>query len=261
VSEVLEFALQLADEADQITMARFLAHDLVVNSKPDLTPVTEADRAAEQAIRTAIGTRFPNDAILGEEFGSDGISATGRTWIIDPIDGTKNYVRGVPIWATLIGVAEGDQILAGVVSAPALGRRWWAEKGGGAWMLTTLKNGTNLRKLQVSDVGQISDASISYASLDAWIPFGREPNFRNLMRNAWRTRAYGDFYSYMLVAEGAADVAAEPELELYDMAALVPIVLEAGGEFTSLDGEPGPWGGNAVATNGQLHKAVIAALA
>ena len=196
------------------------------------------------------------DCVLGEEFGRTGRSP--RQWVIDPIDGTKNFVRGVPVWATLIGLVEDGEVVVGLVSAPALGRRWWATAGSGAWTGRSLSAS---RRLRVSGVSGLEDASLSYASLSGWARRRRLGAMLSLMRDCWRTRAYGDFWSYMLVAEGAVDLAAEPELELYDMAALVPIVTQAGGRFTSLAGEAGPWGGDAVATNGLLHDVVLERLA
>lgn len=249
----LRLALVIADQVDAQTMARFKALDLHVESKPDHTPVTDADRSAEEIIRGQLSRSRGRDAVLGEEFGATGHGS--RRWIVDPIDGTKNFVRGVPVWATLIALAEGDEIVVGVVSAPALGRRWWAAQGTGAWTGRSLSSAT---RLQVSGVRDIADASMSYSSLSGWEERGRLPHFLDLSRQAWRTRAYGDFWSYMLVAEGAVDIAVEPELELYDMAALVPIVTEAGGRFTSLAGVDGPFGGNAAVTNGHLHDHVLA---
>jgi histidinol-phosphatase len=163
----------------------------------------------------------------------------------------------VPVWATLIALLIDDEVVIGCVSAPALGRRWWAGKGGGAW---TGKSLMAARKCQVSDVNDIADASLSYASLDGWSSIGRQEAMLALMRRCWRTRAYGDFWSYMLLAEGAVDIAAEPELALHDMAACEVIVREAGGRFTGLDGVPGPLGRNALATNGRLHDAALAFL-
>ena len=180
-----------------------------------------------------------------------------RRWIIDPIDGTKNYMRGVPVWATLLALEEEGEIVLGIVSAPSLGRRWWGAKGLGAF---TGRSWVGARRIRVSEVADLADASISYSSLSGWAARGQLRAFMRLTQQAWRTRAYGDFWSYMLVAEGAVDVAAEPELQLYDMAALVPIVEEAGGSFTSLHGEPGPWGGCALATNGLLHADVLEVL-
>jgi histidinol-phosphatase len=160
----------------------------------------------------------------------------------------------VPVWATLVGLMIEDEVVAGVVSAPALGRRWWASKGGGAW---TGKSLFSAQPCRVSDIGRLSDASLSYASIGAWEAHGRGEDFMSLLRSCWRTRAYGDFWSYMLVAEGAVDIAAEPELETYDMAALVVVLDEAGGRFTGLDGVPGPNSGSALATNGRLHDAAL----
>jgi histidinol-phosphatase len=251
----LRLAHVIADQVDAVTLSRFTATDLVVETKPDLTPVTDADRAAEQLIRNQLKRTRPRDAVLGEEFGSSGRG--DRRWIIDPIDGTKNFVRGVPVWATLIALVDGDSPVLGVVSAPALGRRWWAAQGTGAWTGRSL---SAARRLRVSGVQELSDASLSYASLHGWEERGLGETFLDLTRTVWRSRAYGDFWSYMLVAEGAVDVACEPELMLYDMAALVPIVVEAGGRFSSLEGVDGPFGGNAVASNGLLHKAALEAL-
>lgn len=251
----LRLAHVLADDADALTMARFKALDLHVMTKPDLTPVTDADRAVEEGIRRTLSRARSRDAILGEEQGTTGHSQ--RRWIVDPIDGTKNFVRGVPVWATLIGLEVDGEIVVGVVSAPALNRRWWAMKDGGAWTGTSLLRASSI---QVSDVSRIEDASFSYASIDGWEEHGLLDDFLALSRRCWRTRAYGDFWSYMLLAEGAVDIAAEPELELYDMAALDVIVREAGGIFTSLDGEPGPGGGNAIASNGKLHDQALAFL-
>ncbi|HCE60439.1 histidinol-phosphatase [Janibacter terrae] len=251
----LRLAHVLADQVERITMARFQASDLVVESKPDLTPVSDADRSCEEAIRAQLSRARGRDAILGEEFGSTGTSQ--RRWIIDPIDGTKNYVRGVPVWATLIGLVDGEDCVVGLVAAPALGRRWWAAKGAGAWTGRSL---SQAKQIRASRVSRLQDASLSYSSLEGWRERGRGRAFLNLTSDLWRTRAYGDFWSYMLVAEGAVDIAAEPDLEVYDMAALVAIVEEAGGRFTSLEGAPGPWGGNAVASNGLLHDEVLARL-
>ena len=251
----LRLAHVLADDADSISESRFKALDLHVMSKPDLSPVTDADQAVEESIRRTLSRARSRDAITGEEQGSTGHSQ--RRWIIDPIDGTKNFVRGVPVWATLISLAVDDEVVLGVVSAPLLQRRWWASKGNGAWTGRSLLKST---RCQVSDVRRLEDASLSYASLSGWDERGRLDDFLSLMRRCWRTRAYGDFWSYMLLAEGAVDLAAEPELQVYDMAALDIIVREAGGRFTSLDGTDGPFGGNALASNGHLHEAALSFL-
>ncbi len=236
-------------------MRRYGAPDLVVAAKPDLTPVSDADTAAERVLREVITQERPGDAVSGEEFGTDGTGA--RRWVIDPIDGTKNFVRTVPVWATLIALLDGDEAVVGVVSAPALGRRWWAAKGTGAWGAV---GSAPARRLAVSGVSTLADASLSYSSLSGWAELGLRDAFVALTDRVWRTRAYGDFWSYMLVAEGAVDLAAEPELSLWDMAALAPIVTEAGGRFTGLNGVDGVQQGNAAASNGLLHDELLVAL-
>ena len=198
----------------------------------------------------------PRDAVLGEEFGRTGVDGP-RCWVIDPIDATKNYVRGVPVWATLIGLMNGDEVVVGVASAPALGRRWWAARGGGAWTGRSLTKATPCR---VSSVARLADASFSYSSLPGWEEQGRLAGFLDLTRRVWRTRAFGDFWSHMLVAEGAVDVSAEPVVSLWDLAALQVIVEEAGGAFTDLSGQPTPDGGSVVASNGRLHDEVLGLL-
>jgi histidinol-phosphatase len=248
----LDLAERLADAADAITTQRFGAADLAVESKPDLTPVTDADRAVETAIRDVLGEHRPDDAVSGEEFGSQG--GGDRRWVIDPIDGTKNFVRGVPVWATLIALLDGGRPVVGMVSAPALARRWWAAKGAGAW---TSALGSAPRRITVSRVADLADASLSYASLSGWHEIGRRGRFLDLADRCWRTRGYGDFWSYLLVAEGAVDLAAEPDLSLWDMAALAPVVTEAGGRFSALDGVDGVQGPGAAASNGLLHETLL----
>jgi histidinol-phosphatase len=251
----LALALSLADRADALTIARFGAVDLRVDTKPDLTPVTDADRSVEAAVREVLTAERSADAVLGEEFGGTPEFA-GRQWVIDPIDGTKNFVRGVPVWATLIALLHDGVPVTGVVSAPALQRRWWAASGHGAYAAV---GASPPRRLAVSAVGDLSAASLSFSSLSGWGP--RHDRFVGLTDRVWRVRAYGDFWSYCLLAEGAVDIAAEPEVSLWDLAALDVLVREAGGRFTTLDGTAGPHGGNAVATNGLLHDAVLRALA
>ncbi len=251
----LRLAHVLADQVDALTMAKFKSMDFTVETKPDLTPVTDADKDAEDLIRAMLGRHRSRDSVLGEEGGTTGHGP--RKWVIDPIDGTKNFVRGVPVWATLIALMDGDDIVMGVVSAPALGKRWWASKGSGAW---TGKSLSAASRLSVSSVATLDDASLSYASLGGWGERGQFEPFITLMLRCWRSRAYGDFWSYMLLAEGAVDIAAEPELSLWDIAALVPIVTEAGGRFTGVGGGSPLTELNAVATNGHLHDEVIESL-
>jgi histidinol-phosphatase len=259
-SDDLSLAHVLADTADSISMDRFRALDLRVESKPDLTPVSDADQAVEKALRSTLARTRPRDGVLGEEFGTTPAAAGPghRQWVIDPIDGTKNYIRGVPIWATLIALMEGDHPVVGLVSAPALGRRWWGGLGHGAY---AGKRAGSASPIKVSGVRRIADASFCYSSLSGWEETGRLSAILDIIRQSWRSRAYGDFYGYMLVAEGAVDIMVEPELSLWDLAALIPIVTEAGGTFTDLTGRTGPGGGSAVATNGKLHEDVLARLA
>lgn len=255
----LALALHLADVADAVTQDRFGSLDLRVDTKPDLTPVSDADQAAEERLRAELADRRPGDAVVGEEYGVTGDS--DRHWILDPIDGTKNYVRGVPVWATLIALTvnapsrRAEDVVLGVVSAPALGRRWWASRGGGAW----LDAGDGARPISVSGVASLGDASISFSEWNdpAWELGRRRDAVDRLLRTAWRSRAYGDFWSHMMVAEGSVDVAVEPELNAWDMAALIPVVEEAGGVITALDGSSPMLGGNALSSNGLLHPGLL----
>ena len=265
----LALAHALADLADAISLDRYQAQDLVVTTKPDNTPVTDADRAVETAIREALATHRPTDGLVGEEFGSDK-GTSGRYWVIDPIDGTKNFMRGVPTWATLIALvnvdaAGAEEVVVGIASAPALARRWSAAKSLGAFvrfnagsvddLSENFDASSNEKKISVSKIAQLSDASISYSDFVGW--GDRLEPFQKMLAQAWRTRGIGDFWSHMLVAEGAVDVAIEPSLAVWDMAALDIIVREAGGAFTNTAGLNGPFGGSGVSTNGVLHNAVI----
>ena len=285
----LALAHALADLADAITLDRYQAQDLVITTKADNTPVTDADRAVETAIREALATHRHTDGLVGEEFGSDK-GTSGRYWVIDPIDGTKNFMRGVPTWATLIALVHVDssgteEVVVGIASAPALARRWAAAKGNGATVrfnagnldttfgetsdndfaeddgsfdFSSIEHAVNEKKTSVSKVASLADASISYSDFVGW--GDRLEPFQKMLAHAWRTRGIGDFWSHMLVAEGAVDVAIEPSLALWDMAALDIIVREAGGTFTNTAGQSGPFGGSGVSTNGLLHNAVINAL-
>lgn len=282
----LALAHALADMSDAITLDRYQAQDLVITTKPDNTPVTDADRAVETAIREALATHRHSDGLVGEEFGSDK-GSSGRYWVIDPIDGTKNFMRGVPTWATLIALVQVDaagneEVVVGIASAPALARRWSAAKGHGATVRFNLGNsdfeggdtsgddfaysdsGSDFtshvlapseKKISVSKVSSLTDASISYSDFVGWGE--RLEPFQKMLANAWRTRGIGDFWSHMLVAEGAVDVAIEPSLAVWDMAALDIIVREAGGTFSNTAGQVGPFGGSGVSTNGLLHNSVI----
>jgi histidinol-phosphatase len=240
----LEFAHALADAADVLTLARFRAHDLRVETKPDLTPVSEADRAAEEKIRELVGASGRGEGVLGEEYGNDGGDAK---WIVDPIDGTKSYVRGIPVWATLLALEREGSLECALVSAPALRRRWWAERGGGAF--------ADGEACRVSAVFRLEDAAVSTTSA-AEMPVG----WSEIIRRSWSNRGFPDFWQYCLVAEGAIDAACDPVVNVWDYAAVQLIVEEAGGACTTFEDEPPAHGASFVATNGALHEVLIAAV-
>jgi histidinol-phosphatase len=239
VERDLAFALELADLADSLALPRFRAHDLVVDTKPDLSPVTDADRTVESALRARIAVERPGEGVLGEEEGEAGDAAV--RWILDPIDGTRNFSRGIPVWATLIALEREGDVVVGVVSAPALGRRWWAVRGGGAFT-----NGTPIR---VSQVASVAEATVSASAVGN----------SELARRAWHERNLGDFWQHCLVAEGAVDVAVDPEAWRWDVAAAALLVEEAGGRCTGVDG--GPPDGSMLSTNGRLHEEALSLLA
>ena len=245
MNDDLRLAIELADLSDAITMRHFRT-DFAVRTKADRTPVSEVDEAVERAIRDRLKRERPEDAVIGEEFGANGSGE--RRWILDPIDATKNYIRGIPVFATLIAL---DSTL-GVVSAPALGRRWWALREGGAFC--------NGQAIHVSTVRDLLEAQIGYDSLIDFAPFGLDEKFVDLVRRCGRARGFGDFWIHMLVAEGAIEIAVEPLVAWWDMAAVKVIVEEAGGRFSTLTGQRTANGGSAVSTNALLHEPVLAAL-
>ncbi len=251
----LAFAHTVLDRADAITMARFGAADLRVETKPDLTPVSDADREVERAVRELVSDLGSGDGVLGEEYGEH-LGTSGRRWVVDPVDGTKNFVRGVPVWATVLGLQDASgEMVVGAVSAPALGRRWWAALGGGAWLREPGRSAP--RRLQVSAVAALDHAFLSGAGAGSWYAAGRGEQYEELQRKVWRTRGFGDFWSHVLVAEGAVDIGLDPVLNLYDVAGVSLIVTEAGGRFSGLDGIDGPDQGSGVSTNGLLHEATL----
>jgi histidinol-phosphatase len=250
----LAVALRLADAADDITMSRFLAHDLVVDRKPDRSPVTDADTAVEDTVREILDELRPDDAVLGEERG--GAIGEGRTWVLDPIDGTKNFLRGNPVWATLIALVDSGSPVVGVVSSPAMPRRWWATAGGGAFVAAPAGE----RRLRVSGVASLEDAYLSTTDLGAWVTYQTREAYLALVDSCWETRAFGDFWQHVLVAEGSLDLAAEPIANPWDLAAVQVIVTEAGGVFTDLSGRSGFTHGNCLASNGLVHDAALAVL-
>jgi len=252
----LSLALAIAADADLVSRPRFRATDLAIESKPDRTPVTDADRAVERLIRERIAASRPGDAILGEEYGGE--RRDGRQWIVDPIDGTANFLRGIPVWATLLALAVDGVPIVGVVSAPALGLRWWGARGHGAWVdRTDGPHGDPPRAIRVSRVAALPDAFFSHGAIRIWEDEGRGGQLAAIVREVWRDHGYGDFWQHMMVAEGLVDAAAEFDLQPYDVAALIPIVEEAGGRFSDADGTAGPWGGSALTTNGLLHDALL----
>ena len=253
----LALALELVDAADELTLRRFQALDLRVESKPDTSPVSDADLAAEALIRERLTAARPDDAVLGEEQGD--IGSGRRRWILDPIDGTKNYIRGAPVWGTLLALEVDGEIVVGVASAPALKRRWWAGKGGGAY--ASGPGAEPARRLQVSAVSKIEDSFFAFSSLGGWKDADRLDGFLDIACTAWRNRGFGDFWSHCLVAEGAVDASAEPEVSLWDIAPLKIIVEEAGGRFTDIDGAETCRNGSIVCTNGALHDEIIRRLA
>jgi histidinol-phosphatase len=247
----LQLAIELADAADAITMRHYQSSSLAVRTKSDKTPVSEADEAVERMIRERIAAERPGDGVVGEEFGTSG--ATSRRWILDPIDGTKNYIRGIPVWATLIGVEENGRIIAGVISAPAMGRRWWAARGEGAFVSALGET----RAIRASAVDTLEDAHLTYDSVTDFDQHGGAVRFLSLMRRCTRSRGFGDFWAHMLVAEGAVEIALEPAVAIWDMAPVQIIVEEAGGRFTDMRGESRIDGGSALSTNGLIHDAVL----
>jgi histidinol-phosphatase len=253
-SQDLQLALELADAADEITMARFRADDLLVQTKPDMTPVSEADRAVERRVRELLTRQRPGDGLLGEEFGGDA-AGRGRRWIIDPIDGTKGYVRGMPVWATLLALEEEGVVTAAVVSAPAMGRRWWATRGQGAFT-----DSDPAKPLRVSAISRLEDAQVCYGDVDLYERIGRLDGLLALILRCWRARGFGEFWQYMLVAEGLAEVASDPAAKLWDFAAPMLVVQEAGGRFSDFTGRETAGGPSGLASNGVLHDAALTIL-
>jgi histidinol-phosphatase len=250
----LDLALRLAEAADSITLARFRAADLTVTRKPDRTPVTDADTAAEDAVRALLAAERPGDAVLGEERGGV-LPEAGRGWVLDPIDGTKNYSRGMPAWGTLVALTVAGRPVLGVASAPALGRRWWAAAGRGAW--TSDAGGGPARRISVSGITDLADAYLSTTDVRTFLARGTLGHYTALAGACWETRAFGDFWQFCLLAEGVVDLVVEPAASPWDLAAVAAIVTAAGGRFTDLRGRETISGGNAVASNGALHDAAL----
>ncbi len=254
-------ALAACDDADAISMAWFRQR-IEIEAKPDTSFVTAADTAVERAVRERIRARFPDHGLVGEEYGEQP-SASGRRWIIDPIDGTHNYMRGVPVFATLLALEIDGRLAVGVVSAPALQRRWFSWLDGGAWAVTTVAGGWDRASavpVRASDIDDVAEASVVYSSLPSILGSGLAPGFVDLLGAAWRDRGLGDFYGYMLVAEGAAEAMVESELKVWDLAGPAAVLLQAGGRLTDLEGGDDMPARGVLATNGRLHEAVLARL-
>jgi histidinol-phosphatase len=252
VAVELELALELADLADGVSLGYFQRQaSLVVESKADLSPVTQADREVEQVLRRRIAEARPGHAVVGEEYGQTA-STAGSRWILDPIDGTRKFVRGMPGWATLIALEDEGEMMVGVASAPALGRRWWAARGLGAF--------ADGQPIHVSSVPTLAEAHVTHGALEGWVRAGRAPQLGALAEQSWGTSGYGDFWIHMLVAEGAAEAAVEIEAAIWDLAALKVIVEEAGGRFTDINGANTAASGTGISTNGLVHDAVLALL-
>ncbi|MBE9374750.1 histidinol-phosphatase [Saccharopolyspora sp. HNM0983] len=255
-SSDVKLAELLADTADAITTSRVGSSNLRVERKPDRTPVSDADTAVEDEVRAVLARERPDDTVVGEEGG--GAITSGRTWVIDPIDGTKAFLRGLPVWATLVALLVDGQPVAGAVSAPALGRRWWAGLGHGAYVRGF---DGETRQMAVSAVSQLDDAIVSSSHLGTWPEFHNRDAYLSLVDACWEDRAYGDFWSHCLVAEGALDLAADPIVNAWDVAPLKIVVEEAGGRFTDLTGADTITGGNALSTNSLLHGRALTLLA
>ena len=250
----LAFAAGLADRADEIGMGLFLGEGLLVRHKADRTVVTQADTSIETMVRRQVASTFPDDHVLGEEEGGSPEGAD-RVWIVDPIDATANYARGIPVWATLIALQVSGELVLGIVSAPALNERYEALRGQGARM-----NGNTIR---VSEIEELADAQVFYAGMKTWLagPQGAGAAVLDVLGGCSRSRGFGDFWGHTLVARGAGEAMIEPELNIWDYAAFQVVVEEAGGRVTQLDGSPTRDGGSVLSTNGALHEQLVARLA
>jgi len=257
LGEWLAFALDACDEADAIALRQF-RREMDIRTKPDRSFVTDADQAIERLIRERVSARFPDHGLVGEEYGEEGAGSTAR-WYIDPIDGTHNFIRGVPLFGTLLALEVDAELQVGVMSAPALRERWYASRGGGAWAVGAA--GTEgARRIRVSGIAELGDAQVLYGSGHDIEQSGRAPGFRALLGAVWRERGFGDFWGYALVAEGAAEAMIEIDVRTWDLAAPLVVLEEAGGRVTDLAGVRRIDGLEVVASNGLLHDEVLARL-
>lgn len=261
IGSAVALAMACCDVADALALRAFRGA-LAIETKPDRSFVTQVDRAIEEVIRERIRSTFPEHGLVGEEYGEEG-GESGRRWYIDPIDGTHNYMRGIPLFGTLLGLEVEGRMSVGVMSAPALGRRWLAWRDGGAWAVDLRDGGWDpgsLRRIRVSDIGRLADAQVLYSSLPEVMRSGLAPGFESVVAEAWRDRGLGDFWGYALVAEGAAEVMLEVGVKSWDIAAPTVIVEEAGGRITDLGGQRTLHGASVLATNGTLHGELLARL-
>lgn len=252
----LEVATAACDEADEVARAHF-RRDLTIDTKPDSTFVTQADTAIERLIRARLADAFPSHGLVGEEYGIEAGDASVR-WYIDPIDGTHNFIRGVPLFGTLLAAERDGELQVAVLSAPALGERWWAYRGGGAW---ARERDGEPRRIRVSEVSRLEDSQLLYGSGREIMDSGLAPGFEDLLRASWRDRGFGDFWGYALIAEGAGEAMIEVGLKSWDAAAPTVLVEEAGGRVTSFDGRRDVEAGTIIASNGLLHEVVRERLA
>ena len=244
----------MCDAADSICLDA-LRRGLHISAKDDGSFVTQADRAVEQLVRERIADAFPDHGVVGEEFGDAGAGAAVR-WYVDPIDGTHNFMRGVPVFATLLAIERDGELQAGIISAPGLGRRWWARRGGGAWVRDSIMGGER-RRLRVSDRADLATTQLVYGATIDMLDSRVGAGFGALLKDVWRERAFGDFWGYTLVADAAAELMMEPELYVWDIAAPWVVVEEAGGRVSDFDGRRDWHAGEAFASNGLLHDLVL----
>jgi histidinol-phosphatase len=255
----LAFALELCDEADAMALRAF-RRDLVIDTKPDRSFVTDADRAIERRIRERIADAYPGHGVVGEEYGTEE-GRDGIRWYVDPIDGTHNFMRGVPLFGTLLAIEAAAELVVGVMSAPVLGGRWFARRGGGAWAISALgPDAGTRRRIGVSGVAALGDAHLLYGSAQEIAGSGAAPGFGGLVADVWRDRGFGDFWGYALVAEGAAEAMVEVGPKSWDLAAPLVIIEEAGGRLTDLAGQRTIHSGTVLASNRRLHAELLARL-
>jgi histidinol-phosphatase len=259
LAEWVAFAHATCDEADRIALAAFRT-EIATERKADGSYVSAADQAVERLVRERIAARYPGHGLVGEEFGEQDAGGGGERWYIDPIDGTHNFLRGIPMFGTLLAVERDGEVQVGMISAPAIGQRWWASRGGGAWVQGGPANPPEPRRLAVSRVDELARSQILFRSIRDMEASRVATGFDRLIHRAWRERGFGDFWGYTLVADGIAEAVLEQDLHPWDLAAPWVIVEEAGGRITDFDGRRSLGPGEGFATNGLLHDRILAEL-